>query len=90
MTGSTALNRKSSQTSVPGTSNARLASLEKPGKLAALPAIATKQHKDKLRKILGTTADQVAEEIILNKKPKIGLTTRNSYQVPSKTSKSMQ
>ena len=42
-----------------------------------MPGIDHSRHKEKLRKILGES-DDVAEEIMFNKKPKIGFTTRNS------------
>lgn len=58
----------------------RLPSLEKPaGKLSALPAMDHTKQQEKLRKILGDTSEE-AEEIMLNKKPKIGLSTKNSYK----------
>ena len=67
--------RKSSQNSIPKGS-AKM--LDKPGKLSALPALDHSKQQEKLRKILGNPAEE-AEEIMFNKKPKIGFSTRNSY-----------
>ena len=57
----------------------RVPSLQRPPQRSALPSIDQQKQKEKLRKMMGDSLEEM-NELMLNKNPKIGLSTRASYQ----------
>ena len=58
----------------------RVPSMQRPPQRSALPAIDQQKQKEKLRKMMGDSVEDIGD-LLLNKNPKIGLSTRASYQL---------
>ena len=58
----------------------RVPSMQRPPQRSALPAIDQQKQKEKLRKMIGDSVEDI-NDLMLNKNPKIGLSTRASYSL---------